>query len=277
VIGALAAVSHPLTESQLIGIAFGYVTTTLIAVGGYAINDVFDVEIDRINMPHRPIPAGYLTLFQAKIYSILLFISGVTIALLIPTNDGNPNFIAFFIAFTGGVLLYLYAAFLKRSGFIGNVMIGFLTAIPFIFGGSLTESYDTMIYPTFFAFLLIVGREIIKDIEDVHGDKVENVQSIALRYGVKPARNLGILILTLLILFNPIPIFLGYYSSVIFIIAVLIIDIAIFFVGYLLFNRTDDLIIANATVSKRILKSCIFLGILAFLLEGLLKLASFTL
>ncbi|MFX0183004.1 MAG: hypothetical protein ACFE95_07990, partial [Candidatus Hodarchaeota archaeon] len=48
VIGAIAAISNPLTEHQVIGIIFGYFATSIIAVGGYAINDVFDIEIDKI-------------------------------------------------------------------------------------------------------------------------------------------------------------------------------------------------------------------------------------
>ncbi|MFX0185036.1 MAG: geranylgeranylglycerol-phosphate geranylgeranyltransferase, partial [Candidatus Hodarchaeota archaeon] len=245
-----------------------YFATSIIAVGGYAINDVFDIEIDKINAPHRPIPSGLLTLNQAKAYSITLFIIGVTLALLIDIP-------ACLIAFTGGFLLYLYAAYFKRSGFVGNIMIGLLTAIPFIFGGFLTNSYETMIYPATFAFFLIVGREIIKDIEDVHGDKIEDVQSIALRYGVKTARNLGLLILIVLVVISPIPILLGYYKTPIFIVLLVVIDCVILFAGFLLLNRSEDEIIRNSTHSKKLLKSCITIGILAFLFEGIIKLYEF--
>lgn len=267
VIGAIAAISQdqlPLAGNQLIGIILGYFTTSIIAVGGYAINDVFDVEIDKINMPHRPIPSGYITLNQAKAYSIILFVVGVCLAFLISIP-------AFFLAFFAGLLLYIYAAYLKRSGFLGNVLIGILIAIPFIFGGFLTESYNTMIFPALFAFLINVGREVIKDLEDVHGDKTQDVQSIALKYGVKPARNLGFLFLLALIFVIPIPIFLGYYITPIFVGIVLIIIGIIIFVGYLLFNRPEEEIIANSTKSKRLLKTCMSLGVFAFVLEGLIK------
>ncbi len=268
VIGAIAAISQdqlPLTENQVIGIILGYFTTSLIAVGGYAINDVFDVEIDKINMPHRPIPSGYITLNQAKAYSIILFIIGVYLAFLISIP-------AFLLAFSAGLLLYIYAAYLKRSGFLGNVLIGILIAIPFIFGGLLTESYNTMIFPALFAFLINVGREVIKDLEDVYGDKTQDVQSIALKYGVKPARNLGFSFLLALMLVIPIPIILGYYKTPIFIGIVLIIIVVIVFIGYLLFNKPEEEIIANSTKSKRLLKTCMSLGVLAFVIEGLMKL-----
>ncbi|MFX0206087.1 MAG: geranylgeranylglycerol-phosphate geranylgeranyltransferase [Candidatus Hodarchaeota archaeon] len=231
VIGAIAAVTEnqlPLSESQIVGIVLGYLATSLIAIGGYAINDVFDIEIDKINAPHRPLPSGLMTIGEAKGYSIILFIVGVTVPLFNIYSSFMINIQASLIALIGGVLLYLYAIYFKRSGFLGNIMIGLLTAIPFIYGGFLTKSFETMIYPVLFAFLLIVGREVIKDIEDVHGDQLKNVQSVALKYGVKPARNLGFLILLLLVFVNPLPILLNYYTNPIFVLIVLIIDIVIF-------------------------------------------------
>jgi geranylgeranylglycerol-phosphate geranylgeranyltransferase len=278
VIGAIAAISEnqlPLSQSQLIGIVLGYFATSLIAVGGYAINDVFDIEIDKINAPHRPLPSGLMTIGQAKIFSIVLFLIGVVTPLLNIYENFLINLQASLLALVGGVLLYLYAIYFKRSGFTGNVMIGLLTAIPFIYGGFLTRSFETMMFPAIFSFLLIVGREVIKDIEDVHGDQLKDVQSIALKFGVKPARNLGFLILLLLIIVNPLPILLDYYINPIFIFILLFIDIIILYCAYLCFNRSDEEIITNSTPSKKLLKGCITLGVIGFLIEGIMKLFSF--
>ncbi|MHA1330567.1 MAG: geranylgeranylglycerol-phosphate geranylgeranyltransferase, partial [Candidatus Hodarchaeales archaeon] len=253
-IGAIAAISSPLTEIQVINIIIGCFTTSIIAAGGYAINDVYDAEIDKINMPHRPIPAGMITAKQTKVFALVLFVMGVIIASTI-------GFLALILALVGSILLFLYAAYLKRAGFIGNLLVGILTAIPFVFGGVLTSSYQTLIYPALFAFLLILGREIIKDIEDVHGDELENVQSIALKYGIKPARNLGYFVLGSLIIVTPIPMLLQKYTSVFFIISLTIIDIAILYTAYLMFSPDEETIVQNATPVKRILKSCVGVGI----------------
>lgn len=263
-IGAIAALSSPLDDSQILGIIIGCITTSLLAMGGYVINDVFDIEIDKINAPHRPIPKGEVTLNQAKIYSLLFFILGVSSSLLIP----GIQIISFFLALFGGILLYLYAAYLKRQGILGNITIGILVAIPFIFGGFLTESI-AMIYPASFAFLMNFGREIIKDIEDVHGDQIQDVKSVALKYGVKPARNLAFLILFSLLIFDPTPVLLSVYKTPIFIILLIIIDLIIIYTAFLLFNKTDEEIITNTTLSKRLLKTCMSLGVIAFVIEGL--------
>ena len=265
-IGAIAALSTPLNEAQILGIIIGCATTSLLAMGGYVINDVFDIEIDKINMPHRPLPKGEVTISQAKIFSYVLFILGVGITLLIP----NIPIVSFFLALIGGILLYLYAAKFKRLGLIGNVVIGILVAIPFIFGGFLTQS-NSLIFPTAFAFLINVGREVIKDIEDVYGDQLEDVQSVALKYGVKPARNLAFVFLFSLVLIDPVPILLKVYKTPVFIILLITIDLIIIYTAFLLFNKTEEKIIANTTLSKRLLKSCMSIGVVAFVFEGLMN------
>ena len=268
-IGAIAALSAPLTETQLWYISIGCITAGFISAFGYSINDIFDIEIDKINMPHRPIPSGSVSLQGAKYFTLVTFIAGIFFSLLI-------DIVAVLLTLFGITLLYLYASNLKRSGFPGNLVVASLASIPFLFGGFVTQSYDTLIYPASFAFLINLGRELIKDIEDVKGDELENVQSIALRYGVKPARNLAFIILFMLILIIPFPILFGYYTSFPFFIAVLIIIGAIVYSATLTFNKSNDEIISGTTPTKRILKICMSIGVLGFLSEGILTLFNLT-
>ena len=266
-IGAIAAISAPLTETQLWYISIGCITAGFISAFGYAINDIFDIEIDKINMPHRPIPSGSVSKQGAKYFTFFTFIAGLFFAILI-------DIVAVLLTLFGITLLYLYASNLKRSGFPGNLVVASLASIPFLFGGFVTQSYDTLIYPAAFAFLINLGRELIKDIEDVKGDELENVQSIALRYGVKPARNLAFAILFVLIIIIPFPILFGYYTSIPFLIAVLIILGAIVYSATLTFNKSEDGIISGTTPTKRILKICMSIGVIGFLSEGILNLFS---
>lgn len=277
-IGALASLSNPLTDKQILYIVLGCIVSAFISAYGYAINDFFDVEIDRINMPHRPIPSGSVSLQGAKWFCIITAVAGVFFAALIDINamfSGEMFMGAILLALTGVILLYLYAARLKRSGFPGNLIVASLAAIPFLFGGFVTRSYTTLIYPASFAFLINLGRELIKDIEDIHGDKLEDVQSIALKYGVRPARNLAYVILFSLLLIIPFPIIMGYYTSIPFLIAVVAIFVTIIYTATLIFNRTEEEIIAGTTPTKRILKICMIIGVIGFLSEGLLNLLAY--
>ena len=269
-IGAIAALSAPLTPIQVWYISLGCITSGFISAFGYAINDIFDIDIDKINMPHRPIPSGSVSLEGAKYFTLLSVIAGLFFAFLI-----GP--VAILLAIFGLILLYLYASNLKRSGFPGNLVVASLASIPFLFGGFVTQSYETLIYPASFAFLINLGRELIKDIEDVKGDELENVQSVALRYGVKPARNLAFAFLFSLLIIIPFPIILDYYTSIPFLAAVLIIFGAIIYSATLTFNKSEDEIISGTTPTKRILKTCMSIGVIGFLSEGILNLIKFTL
>ena len=268
-IGALAALSAPLTSIQIRYIITGCITTAFISAYGYTINDIFDIEIDKINMPHRPMPSGSVTLTGAKWFAVIMVILGIGSASLIDIP-------AVLLAIFGIILLYLYAATLKRSGFPGNLVVALLASIPFVFGGFVTQSYTTLIFPASFAFLINLGRELIKDIEDVHGDSTEDVQSVALKYGVKPARNFAYVILFALIVIIPIPILSGYYTSIPFLIAVLAIFGAIIYTISFTFNKTEDEIILGTTKTKRILKTCMSIGVVGFLSEGLIKLIKYS-
>lgn len=269
-IGAIASISGPLESTAFLQIFKGCLTTFLLAAGGYVINDIYDYDIDKINMPHRALPSGDISVQQAKIYSIILFIAGVLVALTI-------DIFAFVLALVGGTLLFLYAMILKRTGFIGNLTIGILVSIPFIFGGFVTQSYDTLIYPALFAGLLNLGREVIKDVEDVEGDRIKDVKSLALVWGIKPARNISLIILWITIgIVVPIPILTGIYKSPFFILLIIGIIGLILYGSYLLVivAKSDDDIVANATHMKRLLKTSMTFGVIAFLIEGFTKLFS---
>ena len=268
-IGALAALANPLTNNQIIYIVLGCVVSGFISAFGYAINDFFDVEIDKINVPHRPIPSGLVSLEGAKMYCAIMVVLGVIFAILI-------DIVAVILALSGIILLFLYAARFKRSGFPGNLIVALLASIPFLFGGFVTASYETLIYPASFAFLINLGRELIKDIEDVDGDKLENVQSIALKYGIRPARNIAYVILFSLFIIIPIPIILGYYTSIPFLIAVAAILGIILYTATYSFNRSEEEIIVGTTATKRILKICMTIGVVGFLSEGFLNLLTYS-
>ncbi|NHJ03018.1 MAG: hypothetical protein EAX86_12855 [Candidatus Heimdallarchaeota archaeon] len=266
-IGAIAALSSPLNEAQILGIIIGCLTTSLLAMGGYTINDVYDIEIDKINTPHRPLPAGMLSLKEARTFAIILFVIGTSITLFIP-NIPIPSFL---LAIFGGLLLYFYAALFKRTGFLGNVVVAILVAIPFLFGGILTQSFETFLFPASFAFLINLGREIIKDIEDVRGDELKDVKSLALLYGIKPARNIGFVVLFSMIFIVPIPILLGYYTSPIFIFAIFLIISFIFYSAYLMYSVSEQEIIKSASKVKKILKFSMGIGVIGFVAQGITK------
>lgn len=164
---------------------------------GNVINDYFDYNIDLINKPERPIPSGRISLKNGRNYGYFLFLVGTICGFLISylTN----NWIPFGIVILADVILYLYAYKLKSTPLIGNLTVGFMTGFGFVFGGFTINNpaiITTSIFLGFFAFVMTTAREIVKDIEDVEGDKADGAKTLPILIGKKtPAILAAILII----------------------------------------------------------------------------------
>lgn len=150
----------------------------IVTGGGNAINDYFDHKIDTINKPERPIPSGRISLKAAGIYSLSLLATGTIVAFIIGILPG-------IVAFLTSVLLVYYAYSLKTKLLTGNFTVSFLTGLCFVFGGIVVGETLTSIYLGFYAFLMTMAREIVKDMEDIVGDKKEGAKTLPITYGMK--------------------------------------------------------------------------------------------
>ncbi len=177
----------------------------LITAAANAINDVYDLDIDRINRPYRPLPKGEVKPHEAIIFSIVCFVVGVASSALI-------NRQALLIAFIFSVLLFLYSAIFKRMMLIGNVTVSLATAFAFIFGGVAVGHIENAIFPAIFAFLMHFGREIIKDMEDVEGDRLYQAKTLPIQFGMRPAKVLTTVLFTTLIAVTIVPFVMQVYG-----------------------------------------------------------------
>lgn len=163
---------------------------------GNVINDYFDYKIDLINKPDRPIPFGRISLKNGRNYGYFLFFMGTVCGFFISylTN----NWIPFAIVLFADVVLYLYAYKLKSTPLLGNLTVGFMTGFGFVFGGFSINNPTiimTSIFLGFFALVMTTAREIIKDIEDIEGDKADGARTLPILIGAKkPAILAAILI-----------------------------------------------------------------------------------
>jgi geranylgeranylglycerol-phosphate geranylgeranyltransferase len=168
------------------------ITGALITAGANAINDAFDIDIDRINRPDRPLPRGTLTLHDARRMWLIVSITALGINLFL-------NSTALLIAVLAVVLLYFYSARLKRTVLIGNFVIGLMTGMAFIYGGVVVGRIEHALVPAIFAFLVNLARELLKDVEDMEGDRREHAMTLPIKYGVVTALVLATISLLVLI------------------------------------------------------------------------------
>jgi len=158
---------------------FAGFTGALVAAGANAINDAFDIDIDRINRPDRPLPRGALTVHDARKMWLVVSLTAIVINLFL-------NAAALLTVIFSIVLLYVYSAWLKRTVLIGNVVIGLMTGMAFIYGGLAVGSIERALVPAVFAFLINLTRELVKDIEDREGDQRAHAKTLPIQYGVVP-------------------------------------------------------------------------------------------
>jgi geranylgeranylglycerol-phosphate geranylgeranyltransferase len=151
-----------------------------ITAGGNVLNDVCDLEIDRINRPHRPLPSGVVSPGEAGALAASLFAAG----LLLTIPAGLPCIL---IAAANSLLLLSYARILKRTALWGNVAVSYLAASIYPFGGALAglPAIGRTLPLAGITFLAMLSRELLKDAEDIEGDSRAGARTIPIAFGVK--------------------------------------------------------------------------------------------
>jgi len=170
------------------------VSTVLIAAAGYVINDYYDVKIDIINKPHRLIVGRTLPRRHAMFVHLILNMAGLGISFMLGLEVAAIHFCAI-------ILLWWYSNFLKRLPLTGNLIVAFLTGLTvFMVGYIYRVPYSHLILAySSLAFLLSLIREIIKDIEDVKGDRNFGCDTLPIRYGIRSAKKVVYLVELLLL------------------------------------------------------------------------------
>ncbi|MEM7115416.1 MAG: geranylgeranylglycerol-phosphate geranylgeranyltransferase [Chloroflexota bacterium] len=177
-------------------VALAALATLLVSASANAWNDYLDIEIDKINQPKRPLPAGLISPRAVVIFSISFAVLSLIIALFI-----NP--LAFGVVLVSNALLYVYSWKLKSTVLFGNATVAAISALSAIFGGVAVENIRPTFWIALTIGLAIMGREILKTLADYEGDLHEHCRTIATVWGRKPARIFFYILLaaTLIVMF----------------------------------------------------------------------------
>lgn len=182
------------------------VSVMLINGAGNVINDIMDLEIDRINRPKRPLPSGGLSLAQAWVYTVVLFATGIILAAFINLSS---LFIAAIIALP---LLVGYSLLFKRLALIGNLVVSLMLGMAFIYVGAALGRIPDMLTIAGLAFGFTLIREIVKDLEDMEGDRQEGARTLPLVWGEKKTLLFTVALILLFSLLDLLPHTLGIYD-----------------------------------------------------------------
>jgi len=179
--------------------------TVLAVAAGNAINDYFDREIDAINQPDRAIPRGAVSPRGALVFSVVLFVAAVALAVTLPLA-------AVAIAGINLVALLAYTEVFKGLPGFGNAVVAYLGGSTFLFGAAAVGRLEAGIVLAFLAAASTFTREVIKDVEDIVGDREEGLRTLPIVVGERPALWVGVAVLGVAILASPLPYLLGTFD-----------------------------------------------------------------
>lgn len=174
------------------------VVAVLVAAAGNVINDCFDVRIDRVNKPHRPIPSGRLSVVECQRYYLVLTLMALAVSVI-----AGPVMLVVCMLWTG--LLFLYSARLKTRLLWGNLLVSGVCASGFLVGAALVDNLRAGAIPAALAFCFLMGREIVKDVEDLPGDRAVGARTLAENLGAARALMVALVFFALFALLAPWP------------------------------------------------------------------------
>jgi len=270
-------------RSVSLSILLGIVAVVLVTGSGNVINDYIDVHADRINRPKRPIPSGKIKHKTALAYCILLFAVGIGLAAYV-------NVIAMLIAVVNTLILIMYSTTFQHKVFIGNAVVAYLVASTFLFGGAVGLGQNINLGLLTLPLILMVlsglsnfSREIVKDLEDLEGDRASflkriknKVKGALERFGIGSAQSklsekayvaTAITSLAIAIIISPLPYMLNILSLS-YIIVLIPTDIAFALSIYTLANRNSK---NRYSKTQKRIKIGMLLGLLSFIVGILVK------
>ena len=174
-------------------------SSVLIAAAGYIINDYFDIDIDNVNKPERLIVGKLIKRRWAMLLHLILSLVGLYLTAIVAMHLNNLLLLA--MNFLSVLLLLLYSSTFKKRLLIGNIIISaltswvvgvlFITELKLNDANFMREHQDmlktlykyTLVYGGF-AFIVSLIREVVKDLEDMTGDRKFGCTTMPIVWGV---------------------------------------------------------------------------------------------
>lgn len=175
-------------------------SSVLIAAAGYIINDYFDLNIDEVNKPDKLVVEKIIPRRWTIFFHLLFSLLGIAIGFYL---DFTTHI--FFLGAANTVcalLLFFYSISLKKKLLVGNVLISLLTAwtvlvITFCEANHFVNTRFYLNTPriirfTFlyagFAFIISLIREVVKDMEDIEGDRKYGCTTMPIVWGINASK-----------------------------------------------------------------------------------------
>jgi 4-hydroxybenzoate polyprenyltransferase len=164
------------------------------------------------------------------------------------------------IALVVSLLLWIYSAWLKRTPLVGNVLIAICASATLLYGALAVGEALQGVIPALFAFAIHLGREIVKDCEDLEGDRYVGARTLPIAIGMRGSQKIAAIVLILLTITLPVPYFIRmlnvYYLST----AICFVGIPLLAIVFLLIRGLGHAGLGRASM---VLKLCMIGGLIS--------------
>lgn len=203
----LAVLSATLVNpSQLpfLKVLSGGLAVAFAAGAGSLVNDIYDVQADKLNNPHRVLPRGDLGTQRAWGYYFVLLV--ISLGLF-----WAAGLLAFLVGVAVTALLFIYSWKLRKiNGVFSNSVIALIVASALAFGAPLTGQITAPLVLLFgFGFAITLAREILGDVIGRRGDALQGLRTLPIRFGDKNALWIASTILLVTAMFSYTPLVIG--------------------------------------------------------------------
>ena len=192
--GALTAIGaaprDPLTVSILIPPLTGSLMAAMLNAGNNALNQIYDLEIDRVNKPTRPLPSGRLWIAEVWGFTVVTYVLALILAWLVAPGGRHE---CFWLVAIAVVCTYLYSVppfRTKRLGIWANVTIAIPRGTLLKVAGWSSAKTIAGVEPWYIGAifgLFLLGATTTKDFADMEGDRRGGCRTLPIQYGVRRA------------------------------------------------------------------------------------------
>ena len=243
------------------GPLFASLAAFFVCTFGNCLNDILDLDIDRVNRPDRVLVRGGVGIRAAWAIVVVAAVLALGFALL-------ANMAVTVCVTVALVLLVGYNVWLKRIPVAGNLLIGVLSGLTFVAGGlaidvRLTTVLPGPLVPAVFALLFHLVRELVKDVQDIEGDRRAGVYTLPQLIGTSRTLMIALMLFFLLALLTYIPILNHWYGAMYKILAVYCMDLPLLALLVIVWGNPTPKLLTVASVA---LKVGMLVGLVALVL-----------
>jgi len=277
--GALTAVGatprEPWFPSLLAAPLIGSAMAALLNAGNNALNQIYDLEIDRINKPKRPLPSGRLTIPQVWLFTNVTYAVALVLAWLVAPAGRHE---CFWLVAVAVVCTYIYSVpplRTKRLGIWANITIAIPRGTLLKVAGWSSAKTIVGVEPWYIGAifgLFLLGATTTKDFADMEGDRRGGCRTLPIQFGVSRAAWMISPSFVIPFLMIPVGAWLGILTGSFWLLQLLGIVMTLYglYVCYLMLRRPEELAVEENHVSWAHMYRMMFVAQIGFALAYLL-------